>query len=55
MDVRITTGSVDSNTFCDFIKRYFLLQLLPLNGSNPRSVVILENATALTMHTQPEN
>ena len=31
--------------FCNFIERYLLPHLLPFNGTNPRSVILLDNAT----------
>ena len=39
IDVHITTGSVDSETFCEFIEHCLQPQLLPYDGANPRSVV----------------
>ena len=51
IDVHITTGSVDGEAFCDFIERCLQPQLLPYNGTNPRSVVILDNASI--HHVQP--
>ena len=44
VDVHITTGSVNGDIFCDFIEQYLQPQLLPFNGTNSRSVVILDNA-----------
>ena len=51
IDVHITTGSVDGETFCEFIERCLQPQLLPYDGTNPRSVVILDNASI--HHVQP--
>lgn len=45
IDVQITTHSVNGDQFCDFVERCLQPQLLPFNGTNPRSVVILDNAT----------
>ena len=44
IDVQITTNSVNGEKICEVIKRYLQPQLLPFNGINPRSVVILDNA-----------
>ena len=54
IDVQITTGSVNGDTFCDFIKCYLQPQLLPFNGTNPRSVVILDNAAIYHAHPATE-
>lgn len=51
IDVHITTGSVDGETFGKFIERCLLPHLLPYNGTNPRRVVILDNASI--HHVQP--
>ena len=45
IDVQITTESVNGETFCDFLEYRLLPQLLPYNGVNSRSVVILDNAS----------
>lgn len=34
-------GTIDGDTFCDFIEKRLLPQLLPFNGTNPKSVVVL--------------
>ena len=44
LDTYITDGTVDSDEFCKFIERCLLPQLLPFNGYNPSSVVIMDNA-----------
>ena len=44
VDVYTTDGSVDGEKFCTFVERNLLPQLLPFNGINPRSVVIMDNA-----------
>ena len=43
--VHSTTDSVNGDAFCDFLERCLLPELLPFNGVNPRSVVILDNAS----------
>ena len=36
---------INVDVFCDFLERYLLPHLLPFNGVNPRSVVLLDNAS----------
>ena len=43
-DVYITEGTTDGQKFSHFIREYLLPQLLPFNGSNVRSIVIMDNA-----------
>ena len=44
LDVHITTETVDEDEFCKFIELSLIPQL-PFDGSNPRSVVVLDNAS----------
>ena len=44
-DVYITQGTVDGDKFVDFITEYLLPILMPFNYINPRSVVIMDNAS----------
>lgn len=44
-DVLITEGTVDGEKFVDFITEYLLPILMPFNYVNPRSVVIMDNAS----------
>jgi transposase len=44
VDVHITSGGVNGDVFCEFIEN-LLPQLLPFNGSNGRSVVVMDNAS----------
>ena len=44
LDTYCTTGTVNEVVFCDFLERNLLPQLMPFNGINPRSVVLLDNA-----------
>jgi len=44
-DVFITTGSVDGDKFEHFICKYVLPILLPFDGYNPCSVVVMDNAS----------
>lgn len=45
VDVHITSGGVNGDVFCEFIEKNLLPQLLPFNGSNGRSVVVMDNAS----------
>ena len=45
VDVHITSESVNGDTFCEFIERNLLPQMLPFDGINGRSVVIMDNAS----------
>lgn len=42
---KIVQGGVDSTTFQAFLDMELTAQLLPFNGVNPRSIVILDNAS----------
>ena len=44
VDVHITSWSVN-NVFCEFIEKNLLPQLLPFNGINGRTVVVMDNAS----------
>ena len=44
IDVNLTTGTVNSDTFYDFI-RDLLLNLWPFDGTNERYVVIMDNCS----------
>ncbi len=43
LDVHCTTDGVDEDVFCDAIERKLLLHLMPFDGINVQSVVILDN------------
>jgi len=45
LDVYITSECVDGFRFERFIEHCILPHLLPYNGANPRSVVIMDNAS----------
>ena len=45
LDVHITTESVDGDMFCDYVERCLLPYLMPFNCTNPRSVVVMDNAS----------
>ena len=47
LDVHITTESVDRDTcmFCDYVEWCLLPYVMPFNCTNPRSVVVMNNAS----------
>ena len=45
LDIHVTTESVDADIFCEYIEHCLLPYLLPFDGVNPNSVVVLDNAT----------
>lgn len=45
LDVSIVKGTTDGDVFYDFVQKYLLPQLLPFNGINPHSVVIMDNCS----------
>ena len=44
-DVYLAEGTMNGDRFVHFLRVYLLPNLLPLNGVNPRSVVIMDNAS----------
>ena len=44
-DVVINEGDVDGDTFCNFLETNIFPLTLPFDGSRPRSVLILDNAS----------
>ena len=44
-DVYITEGNVDGESFVEYVQRSLLPTLMPFNGINPKSVVIIDNAS----------
>ena len=51
LDVKTVTGNTDGDTFYDFVQAHLLPILQPYNGSNPHSVVIMDNCS---IHHVPE-
>ena len=45
LDVKFVHGSVSGEIFSQFIELNLLPHLLPFNGSNPDSIVVLDNAS----------
>ena len=44
-DVYITDGTVDGDKFLEFVWQNLLPHLMPFNGQNPNSIVIVDNAS----------
>ena len=45
IELKLIKGTVDSDLFFDFIRGDLLPQLQPFDGTNPHSVVILDNCS----------
>ena len=45
LDCKIVTGSVNGDVFYEFVESCLLPHLMPFNGINPHSVVVLDNAS----------
>ena len=43
LDVMTVQGTTDGSTFYKFIQTHLLPHLMPFNGSNPHSVVVMDN------------
>ena len=50
-DVALLEGGVDSIHFCDFIERSILPAMMPFDGVNPRSILIMDKMHQSTMFT----
>ena len=44
-DVYITEGSVNGDSFLEYVRRSLLPTLMPFDGINPNSIVIMDNAS----------
>ncbi len=53
LDLKLVTETVDSVTFYDFVQEFLLPHLMPFNGQNSHSVVILDNASSILSRLQP--
>ena len=51
LDVKFIVGTTDGDTFYDFVQKCLLPHLMPFNGVNPHSVVVMDNCT---VHHVPE-
>ena len=45
LDCQVIHGSVDGDAFYSFVKKLLLPHLMPFDGNNPHSVVILDNCS----------
>ena len=45
LDVDVVKGTVDGQRFYDYVQKHLLPHLIPFNGVNPHSVVILDNCS----------
>ena len=45
LDFRLVHGSVDASEFRVFVEENLLRHLMPFNGTNPHSIVVLDNAS----------
>ena len=45
LDVSIVRGTTDGDVFYDFVQKHLLPQLLPFDGVNPHSVVVMDNCS----------
>ena len=52
-DIYIHEGRMNGEIFLDFIRKCLLPLPMPINGSNPNSIVILDNASVHNVSRQP--
>ena len=45
LDVDVVKGTVDGDRFYDYVQKHLLPHLMPFNGMNPHSVVVLDNCS----------
>ena len=45
LDVKLVEGTSNGDTFYSFVEENLLPHLLPFNGSNPHSIVIMDNCS----------
>ena len=45
LDLKVVEGSVDGEIYCDFIEMVLLPHLMPVDGINPHSIVVLDNCS----------
>ena len=43
LDLKVVSGNVDGDIYSDFVEKVLLHHLIPFDGNNPYSVVILDN------------
>ena len=45
LSCKLVRGSVDGDVFCEFIEESLMPKLMQFNGSNPRSIIIMDNCS----------
>ena len=45
IDVKTVRGTSDGDVVYDFVQKYLLPHLMPFNGTNPHSVVVMDNCS----------
>ena len=45
IDIKTVSGTSNGDTFYDFVQTHLIQHLLPFNGTNPHSVVVLDNCS----------
>ena len=45
LDLQIVRGNVNGDIFLEFAQKILLPQLMPYNGENPNSIVLLDNCS----------
>lgn len=45
LDCKVVSGGVNGDTFYNFVQSCLLPHIMPFNGFNPHSVVVLDNAS----------
>ena len=43
LDVKTVKGTTDGDAFYDFVQTHLIPHIMPYNGTNPHSVVVLDN------------
>ena len=50
LDVEMTQNSVDGEKFCDFVRGTLIPNMLPYDGLNPTSIVVMDKLLFYTPH-----
>lgn len=50
LDIDVVKGAVDGDRFYDYVQKHLLPHLMPFNGVNPHSVVVLDNCSIHHVH-----
>ena len=54
LDVEVTTESVNGDKYCDFLRGSLIPNMLPYDGSSPKSVVVMDNCSIHHIHEVSE-